>query len=71
MKASEVRALSDEKIADKLQSLYQESFNLRFQNATTQLENTARIRMVRKDIARIKTIMGSRSLTEKVADKET
>ncbi|MBF0438362.1 MAG: 50S ribosomal protein L29 [Magnetococcales bacterium] len=71
MKAAEIRELSDEKIAEKMKSLYQESFNLRFQQATSQLENTARIRMVRKDIARIKTIIGARSLTTAVADKET
>lgn len=70
MKSAEIRALSDEQIAEKLTSLYQESFNLRFQNATSQLENTARIRMVRKDIARIKTIAGARSLTLKAANKE-
>ncbi len=58
MKASEVRALSADDRAEKLKSLYQEAFNLRFQNATDQLENKARIRQVRRDIARIKTIAG-------------
>ncbi len=58
MKASEVRAFSPEERAEKLKSLYQEGFNLRFQNATDQLENKARIREVRRDIARIKTIAG-------------
>ena len=61
MKASELRKLSSEEIGGKLKELYQESFNLRFQNATAQLENTARISQVRKEIARIKTIMGSGS----------
>lgn len=76
MKSSEIRALSDEQIAEKLKSLHQESFNLRFRNATAQLENTARIRMVRKDIARIMTITGAKSLPpktvpQKASGKET
>ncbi|MBF0399581.1 MAG: 50S ribosomal protein L29 [Magnetococcales bacterium] len=61
MKISEIRGLSAEGAAAKLQELYQESFNLRFRNATSQLDNTARIRQVRREIARIKTIVGSRS----------
>lgn len=61
MKISEIRGLSTEAASTKLQELYQESFNLRFRNATTQLDNTARIRQVRREIARIKTIAGSRS----------
>jgi len=61
MTTSELRDLSTKGISEKLRELYQESFNLRFQNATAQLENTARIRQVRRDIARIKTIVGSRS----------
>ena len=61
MDTSEIRKLSPEDVSGKLQELYQESFNLRFRNATAQLENTARIRQVRREIARIKTIAGSGS----------
>ena len=57
MKASEVRALSADQLADKLAELKKEQFNLRFQKATNQIENTSRVRAVRRDIARIKTFM--------------
>ena len=56
MKASDVRALSDDQLKDELAKLKKEQFNLRFQKATGQLEKTARFNEVRKDIARIKTI---------------
>jgi large subunit ribosomal protein L29 len=56
MKASDVRALSADQLNDELAKLKKEQFNLRFQKATGQLEKTARIDEVRKDIARIKTI---------------
>jgi large subunit ribosomal protein L29 len=56
MKASDVRALSDDQMKDELAKLKKEQFNLRFQQATGQLEKTARFDEVRKDIARIKTI---------------
>ncbi len=55
MKGSEVRELSPEQLDDRLAELQQELFNLRFQYATRQLTNTARIRQVRRDIARIRT----------------
>ena len=61
MKNSEIRGLSEEAASARMQELYQESFNLRFRNATAQLDNTARIRQVRREIARIRTIVGSRS----------
>lgn len=61
MKNSEIRELTAESATERLQALYQETFNLRFRNATAQLDNTARIRQVRREIARIKTIVGSRS----------
>lgn len=61
MKYAEIKKLSSVEAAEKLKALYQEAFNLRFQNATSQLENTARIRQVRRSIARIKTAVGSRS----------
>ena len=56
MKASDVRALSADQLNDELAKLKKEQFNLRFQKATGQLEKTARINEVRKDIARIKTL---------------
>jgi large subunit ribosomal protein L29 len=56
MKASEVRDMSLDELGDELVKLKKEQFNLRFQQATNQLENTSRVRQVRRDIARIKTI---------------
>jgi large subunit ribosomal protein L29 len=56
MKATDIRALSADQITDELLKLKKEQFNLRFQDATGQLEKTARVRQVRRDIARIKTI---------------
>ncbi len=55
MKAVELRAKSPDELKTELMSLKKEAFNLRFQRATGQLENTARVRQVRRDIARIKT----------------
>ena len=52
----DLRALSDDQLTDELVKLKKEQFNLRFQRATGQLENTSRVRTVRRDIARIKTI---------------
>ncbi len=60
MKASDVRAKTDDELAGDLDNLGKEIFNLRFQRANGQLENTARVRQVRRDIARIKTILGER-----------
>ena len=55
MKAEELRAKSPDELKGELMTLKKEAFNLRFQRATGQLENTARVRQVRRDIARIKT----------------
>ncbi|HEY6993958.1 MAG TPA: 50S ribosomal protein L29 [Xanthobacteraceae bacterium] len=60
MKAGDVRAKTDDELASELEALGKETFNLRFQRANGQLENTARVREVRRDIARIKTILGER-----------
>lgn len=57
-RASEFRAKSRDELLAQLAALKREQFNLRFRKATGQLENTARIREVRRDIARIKTILG-------------
>lgn len=62
MKAKEVRDLTTAEIEQNVQSLKEELFNLRFQLATGQLENTARIREVRKGIARMKTIIREREI---------
>lgn len=56
MKPSDIRALSEDQMKDELVNLKKEQFNLRFQRASGQLENTARMRQVRRDIARIQTI---------------
>jgi large subunit ribosomal protein L29 len=58
MKATELRGRTRDQLSDQLLQLKKEQFNLRFQKATGQLENTARVREVRRDIARIKTILG-------------
>lgn len=61
MKAQEVHAKSDDELKEQLLGLRKEAFNLRFQAASGQLENTARVRQVRRDIARIKTVLGQRT----------
>jgi large subunit ribosomal protein L29 len=62
MKTKELRDLSVTDLASKLDDYYQEMFNLRFQKATGKLANTARKKEVRRDIARIKTILREREL---------
>lgn len=57
MKAQELRAMSREELSQKLDELYHELFNLRFQMVARQLSNTSRVRQVRRDIARAKTIL--------------
>jgi len=66
MKPQEVRTLTPDQMSERLASLKKEQFNLRFQRATGQLENTARVRAVRRDIARIKTVQAQRRVA---ADK--
>ena len=65
MKADDARALSPDQLSDELLKLKKEQFNLRFQRATGQLENTGRVRQVRRDIARIKTIAAQKRAAEK------
>ncbi len=60
MKASDVRAKSVDELKSELADLRKEQFNLRFQRASGQLENTSRVRVVRRDIARIMTVLGER-----------
>lgn len=57
MKAADVRAKTEDELVTQLRDLKKEQFNLRFQQVSGQLENTARVRQVRRDIARIKTNM--------------
>ena len=60
MKTSDIRAMSPDQMDDAVLNLKKERFNLRFQRATGQLENTARVRVIRRDIARMKTIAGQK-----------
>jgi large subunit ribosomal protein L29 len=60
MKAADIRAMTVDQIDDEVLKLKKEHFNLRFQRASGQLENTARVREVRRDIARLKTIVVSK-----------
>ena len=61
MKIDDVRALTQDQLADELLKLKKEQFNLRFQAATGQVEKTHRVNEVRKDIARIKTVLRSKT----------
>ncbi|MDR3510845.1 MAG: 50S ribosomal protein L29 [Caulobacteraceae bacterium] len=61
MKIDDVRALTQDQLADELLKLKKEQFNLRFQAATGQIEKTHRVNEVRKDIARIKTVLRSKT----------
>jgi large subunit ribosomal protein L29 len=63
--AADFRAKSDDELATQLGELKREQFNLRFQAATNQLEKASRVREVRRDIARIKTLQGERALATK------
>ncbi len=59
MKAADLRTKTPDELKDALMGLRKEQFNLRFQKASGQLENTARARQVRRDIARVKTVLQS------------
>ncbi|TAN56241.1 MAG: 50S ribosomal protein L29 [Magnetospirillum sp.] len=61
--AADHRAKTPDQLKDQLVSLKKEQFNLRFQRASGQLENTSRVREVRREIARIKTVLGEKSQT--------
>ena len=65
MKSSDARAMTVDQIDDEVLKLKKEQFNLRFQRATGQLENTGRVREVRRDIARVKTIAAQKRAAEK------
>lgn len=61
MNAHELRDKTPDELRDQLVQLKKEAFNLRFQQATAQLENTARVRQVRRDIARVNTILNEKA----------
>jgi large subunit ribosomal protein L29 len=61
MKSAELRDKTPDQLRDQLAGLKKEAFNLRFQKATGQLENTARLRVVRRDAARVKTILNQKA----------
>ena len=64
MKIDDLKTKSEDELKVELDSLKKEAFNLRFQQATGQLENTARVRQVRRSVARVKTIMSGKSTQE-------
>ncbi|MFZ0240303.1 MAG: 50S ribosomal protein L29 [Desulfobacterales bacterium] len=68
MKAGEVKALSQEERQRKLVELKQELFNLRFQHATGQLENPQRLKQIKRDVARVRTIIRSEELSAPETD---
>jgi large subunit ribosomal protein L29 len=61
MKADDLKTKTPDQLKDQLVALKKEAFNLRFQQATGQLENTARMRIVRRDAARVKTILNQKA----------
>ncbi len=61
MSANELRDKTPDQLREELANLKKESFNLRFQQATGQLENTARMRLVRREAARVKTILNEKA----------
>ena len=65
MKVDDIRAMSEDQMEDAILNLKKERFNLRFQRATGQLENTSRLREARRDIARIKTIAAQKRAAKK------
>jgi len=64
MKTDDLKTKSEDELKVELESLKKEAFNLRFQQATGQLENTARVRQVRRSVARVKTILSGKSTQE-------
>ena len=71
MKPGDLRAMTVDQLDDEVLKLKKERFNLRFQRATGQLENTARVRQVRRDIARIKTIAAQKRAGSATPKKAT
>jgi large subunit ribosomal protein L29 len=69
MKIDDVRRLTQDELTDQLLSLKKEQFNLRFQAATGQLEKTHRVEIVRRDIARIKTVLRAKAPAAPVSER--
>ena len=70
MKAADLRDKTPDQLRDQLASLKKEAFNLRFQKATGQLENTSRMQVVRRDAARVKTILNQKAAAAASADQK-
>ena len=70
MKVEDIRAMSDDQREDAVLNLKKERFNLRFQRATGQLENTSRLREARRDIARIETVMSENRIKSSQQDRK-
>lgn len=70
MKPSEIRALSDKELVEKLDELKSELFNLRFQHAINQLDNPVRIKEVKRDIARTLTVIRAKELESEKSQRE-
>jgi large subunit ribosomal protein L29 len=69
MKISDIRPKTADELETQLADLEKEQFNLRFQRSSGQLENTSRVRQVRRDIARIQTVLAERTRTQSAAAK--
>jgi large subunit ribosomal protein L29 len=65
MKPADIRLMTEDQVTDEIESLKKEAFNLRFQRASGQLANTARVRQVRRDIARLKTVANQKRVEAK------
>ena len=70
MKAADMRDKTPDQLRDQLAALKKESFNLRFQKATGQLENTSRMQVVRRDAARVKTILNQKAAVAASAEQK-
>ena len=70
MDATDLRAKTDRQLQEQLLDLEKERFNLRFQAASGQLENTARVKVVRRDIARVKTVLREKTVAQPAAAKK-
>ncbi|MGJ8561186.1 MAG: 50S ribosomal protein L29 [Litorimonas sp.] len=70
LKVGELRQMSDDQLSEKLLMLKKEQFNLRFQDATGQLQSTARVREVRRAVARVKTLQVQRKAAAAKTDKK-
>lgn len=69
MKPEDLRTRTDDELRAQLVDLRKEAFNLRFQKASGQLENTARVRTVRRNIARVKTVLGEKTVAQSAGGK--